>query len=210
MKSGFSLRIMALLGTMLATFSPFTSWAQGAGASITETIVFVRHGEKPVAGLGQLDCQGLNRALALPPVIAALGKIDAIFAPDPSQQKEDKGQLYDYVRPLATIEPTAIALGLPVGASIGLTDTGRLQSALEQPKYSNARVVVAWEHKQIVDIVRALLGAHGGDPAQVPKWEERDYDSIYVVTLARNGDKTTASFARKREGLDGQSTSCAR
>ena len=34
-----------------------------------ETIVFVRHGEKPEAGLGQLNCQGLNRALALPSVI---------------------------------------------------------------------------------------------------------------------------------------------
>ena len=37
--------------------------------SATETIVFVRHGEKPANGLGQLDCQGFNRALALPAVI---------------------------------------------------------------------------------------------------------------------------------------------
>ena len=37
-----------------------------------QTIVLLRHGEKPPAGLGQLDCQGLNRALALPPVLARL------------------------------------------------------------------------------------------------------------------------------------------
>jgi hypothetical protein len=35
-----------------------------------ETIVFVRHGEKPQDGFGQLNCQGLNRALALASGIA--------------------------------------------------------------------------------------------------------------------------------------------
>jgi hypothetical protein len=63
---------------------------------VTETIVLVRHGEKPAEGLGQLNCQGLNRALALPVVI---GKLFA--RPDAN-----------YVRPLATIEPTAIAFAL--------------------------------------------------------------------------------------------------
>jgi hypothetical protein len=49
-----------------------------------ETIVFVRHGEKPEGGLGQLSCQGLNRALALPSVIAdSFGRPEAIFAPNP-------------------------------------------------------------------------------------------------------------------------------
>ena len=41
-------------------------------ASTVETIVCIRHGEKPPGGLGQLTCQGLNRALALPKVL--LGK----------------------------------------------------------------------------------------------------------------------------------------
>jgi len=90
---------------------------------VTETIVLVRHGEKPAEGLGQLNCQGLNRAVALPVVIGKLfGRPDAIFAPDPAQPKEDYGRLYNYVRPLATIEPTAIAFGLPVDASIGVSD----------------------------------------------------------------------------------------
>src|SRR5277367_623741 len=90
-------------------------YAAAAQAAVTETIVLVRHGEKPALGLGQLDCQGLNRALALPAVIGKeLGEPTAIFAPDPAQSKEDHGQPYNYVRPLATIEPTAIAFGLPV------------------------------------------------------------------------------------------------
>src|ERR1700756_5865961 len=45
------------------------------------------------------------------------------------------GLAYDYVRPLATIEPTAIAAGLPVDASIGLTDIATLKTRLEDAKF---------------------------------------------------------------------------
>ncbi len=48
------------------------------------------------------------------------------------------------VRPLATIEPTAIAFGLPVHAGIGVSDRGGLAQASTQPAYQNAFVLVAW------------------------------------------------------------------
>jgi hypothetical protein len=44
------------------------SFAQTSPAS-GETIVLIRHGEKPDSGLGQLTCKGLNRALALPALL---------------------------------------------------------------------------------------------------------------------------------------------
>jgi hypothetical protein len=79
-----------------------------------ETIVVIRHGEKPGSHpMGQLSCKGLNRALALPAVLARFGKPMAIFAPNPSVQTSE-GDIfpyapkYSYVRPLATIEPYAI------------------------------------------------------------------------------------------------------
>jgi hypothetical protein len=75
----------------------------------------------------------------------------------------DAGEDFDYVRPLATIEPTAIALGLPVNASIGFSDPDGLQAAIEQPRYWNALILIAWEHNIITDAARALLAAHGGD-----------------------------------------------
>jgi hypothetical protein len=107
-----------------------------AASDDVETIVMVRHGEKPLAGLGQLDCQGLNRSLALPHVIESrYGQPDFIFAPDPAKQKDDRGTKYDYVRPLATIEPTAIYFGLPVNTSIGFSKTGDLREALLSPQY---------------------------------------------------------------------------
>jgi hypothetical protein len=182
----------------------------GAAAdNAVQTVVFIRHGEKPDKGLGQLNCQGLNRALALPSVIAkTFGRPDAIFAPDPSHRKIDAGEPFDYVRPLATIEPTAITFGLPVNASIGYSDVVGLQAAIEQAQYRNAFILIAWEHNMIENAARALLAAHGGDVAVVPKWDGDDFDSIYVVTISRSGDTTKASFALKHQGLDGQRGTC--
>jgi hypothetical protein len=179
-----------------------------------ETIVFIRHGEKPEGGFGQLNCQGLNRALALAPTIAkSFGSPDALFAPNPSRPKEDAGNLYDYVRPLATIEPTAILFGLPVDVSLDIYDREGLQAALEKRRAPdrNAFILVAWEHKQIAPIVRALLTAHGADAAmlkEVKDWEGKDFDSMYIVRIGQLGDTTKATFEHKYEGLDGQSNAC--
>jgi hypothetical protein len=176
-------------------------------ADAPERIVFIRHGEKPAAGLGQLDCRGLNRALALPAFFAkTFGKPDAIFAPNPSVEKKDDGQLYDYVRPLMTIEPTAIAFGLPIHAEIGFADVAGLRAALEAPEYRRALIFVAWEHNLIEVVARDLMRAHGGDPNAVPPWRHADFDGVDVITIA--GGK--ASFARLTEGLDGQPETCPR
>src|SRR5580698_4120771 len=80
--------------------------SSGASTQTVETIVCIRHGEKPPGGLGQLTCRGLNRALALPEVLLKkFGMPQFIFAPNPTQKADPGG--YYYVRPLATIEPTA-------------------------------------------------------------------------------------------------------
>jgi hypothetical protein len=77
---------------------PLVGGKAGQTEKAVETIVFIRHGEKPEGGFGQLNCQGLNRALALAPIIAkSFGRPDAIFAPNPSHPKEDAGRLYDWV-----------------------------------------------------------------------------------------------------------------
>ena len=187
----------------------WTSSSAAADAVLTETIALLRHGEKPALGLGQLTCQGLNRALALPGVIEnEFGKPDAIFAPDPAQSKEDQGRPYSYVRPLATIEPTAIAFGLPVDASVGFADLDGLLQKLESPTYRNALVIVAWEHFYIAQLSRLIVGKHGGDPGLVPDWPPDDYDSFYVVKLHEGAGSPGVTFERRHEHLDGQPTTC--
>jgi len=175
----------------------------------TQTIVLLRHGEKPPLGLGQLNCQGLNRALALPAVIEKqFGRPDAIFAPDPAQAVSENGQSY-YVRPLATIEPTAIVFGLPVDASIGVFNLDALRQKIELPTYWNALVVVAWEGNAIARLARLLVADHGGDPRVVRDWKGNDdFDSMYVVRITRSAEQATVAFEQRHEGLDGQPTTC--
>jgi broad specificity phosphatase PhoE len=183
------------------------SAADSENTSSAETIIFIRHGEKPKQGLGQLDCQGLNRALALPKVLEAqFGKPAAIFAPNPSQVKDDGGKSYDYVRPLATIEPSAIYFGLPVDTTYGFAETDKLKEALEQPDYRGAKIVVAWEHRLIDVLAKKLMQTHGGAEDAVPEWQGADYDSIYVVTI--NWPSNSITFKLMSQGLNGLPTAC--
>src|SRR5277367_2905528 len=108
-----------------------------------ETIVCLRHGEKPAGALGQLSCRGLNRALALPKVLLAkYGTPQFIFAPNPTDKVDEKENPsgYFYVRPLATIEPTAIRCGLPVNTEFGFSQIDRLEHQLEKPSYYGATI----------------------------------------------------------------------
>lgn len=176
-----------------------------------ETIIAIRHGEKPPGGLGQLTCQGLNRALALPKIlIGRYGKPDAIYAPDPAVEVNDhSNNLYSYVRPLITIEPTAIALGMPVNAQIGFTDIAGLQSALTAPANAHALIFVAWEHEMLNKFAQQMLKSYGVNPALVPDWPNSDYDRIYIFKIEQSGMRPQLSFKIEHEDLNGKlSTTC--
>ena len=199
----------ALMAASFAVMTGLVSMHARAEDEEVETIVMVRHGEKPANGLGQLTCEGLNRALALPRVIEAkYGRPDVIFAPDPAHQKDDRGTKYDYVRPLATIEPTAIYFGLPVNTSIGFADIDGLHAALLSPSYRQSRVVVAWEHTVIEQLSRRIVKEFGGDPAGVRYWPSDDYDAIYVLRITRQGARGSALLTVERENLDNRAKTC--
>jgi hypothetical protein len=156
-----------------------------------ETIVLVRHGEKPEGGLGQLTCKGLNRSLALPSLlIGRYGKPDYIYAPNPSTKMNDGHVLpaYSYVRPLATIEPTAIRLGMPVNAQIGFLEIGELQRELLQPAYAHSVIFVAWEHVKLRQFAQRMLLSYGTGAAELPDWPNSDYETIYVFHITRSGN----------------------
>jgi len=173
-----------------------------SGATV-ETLVCIRHGEKPPGGLGQLTCQGLNRALALPVVLLAkYGPPQFLFAPNPSQTITEYGGTYSYVRPLATVEPTAIYCGLPVNTQFGSGDITNLELELQTAAYQDATVYLAWEHVLLVTFVQDMVRAFGGDATQVPYWPADDYDSIFVVRITRNEGQASVAFTVDHEGLN--------
>jgi hypothetical protein len=199
----FRRRLRALAAFLVLLAATFNLAGQSPG---TETIVMVRHGEKPAEkARGQLDCQGLNRALALPSVLARYGKPAAIFAADPSKPVSDDAEpnvaRHSYVRPLATIEPYAIEQHMPVNAEIAAADIKGLQKELLKPEFSNSLVVVAWEHIRARRFAEEMLKTFGQKDI-VPRWVNSDYETIYIFRIITGPDKKRQlNFSVEHEDL---------
>ena len=202
---------MKILCTLLLVVFTAAQLANGqtnaAAAPAVETIVCIRHGEKPPAGLGQLTCRGLNRALALPKVLLdKYGSPQFIFAPNPAQKSENG--TYNYVRPLMTIEPTAIRCGLPVNTQFGFTEIQGLEGELDRQPYTNATIFIAWEHGLLDNFARDMVGKYGGDPKQVPPWPGKDFDTIFVLKITHAEGRNSVVFAIDHENLNDLSDAC--
>jgi hypothetical protein len=153
-----------------------------------------------------LTCRGLNRALALPSLlIGRFGKPDFLYAPNPSVQVADgnKQPIYSYVRPLATIEPTAIRLGMPVNTQLGYKQIAELQQALLQPAYAHSLIFVAWEHLMLYEFAKQMLQSYGSSPAQLTYWPDSDYETMYIFHITRSGKDGTrrATLEIQKEDL---------
>lgn len=171
-----------------------------------QTLVFVRHGEKPDNDSGQLTCKGLNRALSLPDVlINQFGKPDALFAAAPKQSK-----LGNSLRSLQTITPTAIRISLPIHLNFHAKEITELREALLNKQYENSVIFIAWEHDNLVKVAKDIMKQEGGDPDLIPKWKNSDFDSIYILKIIRNSDGSkNVLFEQRQQGLNGVSDNCS-
>jgi len=204
--------IAAGAGLLLAATSSMAQPVGPPAGAKVQTLVFIRHGEKPKQGLGLLTCQGLNRALMLPDwLIAHFPRPDYIFAPDPKVKTTElhgDGQRYDYVRPLLTIGPTAIRLGVPINTQLPFNDPGLLADTLLEPQYRHATIYLAWEHGNIVEFAAVML-ARFGSQARIPAWPNSDYETVFVFTI--DWDKPgSMDFRVETEGFGPLSETCPR
>ncbi|MBU9818622.1 histidine phosphatase family protein [Rahnella sp. BCC 1045] len=172
-------------------------------AKADSTIVFLRHGEKPLNSSGQLTCKGLNRALQLPSVLLSqYGKPNAIYAAAPKENKTGSS-----LRPLTTITPTAIRLSQAIDLHYHAEQTDELADDLLKNQSSGSLTFVSWEHKNLVTAAKSLVKKTGGDPAAVPKWPGSDFDSLYIIKL--DDQQRFKSFTHGAEGLNNVPDSCA-
>jgi hypothetical protein len=179
-----------------------------ATARAEETIVFLRHGEKPSGGYGQLTCQGFNRSLALPDVLLGkFGRPNILYAPNPATKIPDAAGNFYYDRPLATLEPLAVKLQMDIWSKYGYNDIASLQSSLITSSRDGKTIFVAWEHVYLAKVVQNIMNAYGGG-VSVPAWASGDYDSLYIVHVDYSSGSPRATFERAAEGLNGLSTSC--
>ncbi|WP_252091248.1 histidine phosphatase family protein [Pseudomonas sp. MWU13-3659] len=178
----------------------------------TQTLVFLRHAEKPGEGLGQLNCQGLNRALDLATLLPErFGKADYVFAANPLRHVEEgsQEQSYSYIRPLMTITPSAIRLGLPVNIDYGANDTDDLADELLRDKYRNATVYTAWSHGYLPELINTVAGKALGEKRVITEdWSGDDFDTLYVLTLTWRDGKASLLSRNVRQGLDHGEDGC--
>ena len=178
----------------------------------TQTLVFLRHGEKPDGGLGQLNCQGLNRAIDLATLLPdKFGKANYVFAANPTRNVEE-GEFdnsYSDIRPLMTISPSAIKLGLPVNINFSANDTSDLADELLHDKYHNAVIYTAWSHGYLPELINKVAGdATGKKMTITDDWESSDYDSLYVLTLTWHNGKASLQSHSYKQGLDNGQQTC--
>lgn len=127
--------------------------------------------------------------------------------PNPAIKKDDKGVSYAYVRPLATIEPLAIRVGLPVIIDQSMTEITPLATKLLERK--DGIQIVVWEHHWAEKLARQLLVSAGGNPDEVPRWSDADFDSLFVIRLSDGSSgNRQATFAQERQGLEHLSDLC--
>ena len=178
----------------------------------TQTLVFLRHAEKPETGLGQLNCQGLNRAIDLSTVLPnTFGKADFIFAANPSRHVEEgeHDHSYSYLRPLMTVGPSAIKLGLPVNIDFAANDTSDLADELMRDKYHDATIYTAWSHGYLPELINKVASEASGEKHTLTDdWSGNDYDSLYVLTLTWHNGKASLLSRNYKQGLNNGDETC--
>jgi hypothetical protein len=176
------------------------------GINSNETVYMIRHAEAhPSFGWDDGNYLGAGqwRALALPNALRGKISPTEVYSIDPAQVTPGAyfiaGNInFSYVRAALTVEPYAIANDLP----FYLVSDFELMSP-NSPKYtsdrffsggafSNKTVLLAWEHNHFPPIVAALLASYfPADKApKVPAWPDKDYDTIWTVTLDAQGNLT--------------------
>ncbi|NBF06556.1 histidine phosphatase family protein [Pseudomonas sp. Fl5BN2] len=200
-----------LLGSGLC-LSLESSVSRAQPADGTQTLVFLRHAEKPAGGLGQLNCQGLNRAIDLASLLPEkFGKAHYVFAADPTRNVEE-GELdnsYSYIRPLMTISPSAIKLGLPVNIDFAANDTSDLADELLHDRYHNSIIYTAWSHGYLPELINKVAEEAVGETRPITEdWASNDYDSLFVLTLTWRNGKASLHSQSYKQGLDNGEQSC--
>ncbi len=148
-------------------------------------IIIIRHGEKPKDG-DNLNCKGLNRALALPKVLVqkfgvpSYNYVPAVVGSEGSTK---------HSRMFQTIAPLSVKYNLHINSLYnGKDSSGVAKDVLQK----NGTVLIVWDHKSIVPLVNAF-GIHD----YFLKWQDDDFDSIWIVTF-----KSGKAFLTKdAEGL---------
>lgn len=164
MKKYFLLRV--LTGIVISCIS-FSCIGKNTPDSSLK-VVIIRHGEKPEIG-DNLSCEGENRALQLSKVLyQKFSKPDYVYVPS-----LDMGKSITHARMFQTITPFAVKYNLTVNGKFDAHDYANIADNVLK---KTGTVLMVWEHSEIPSLA-GTLGVRNPPP-----WDDKDYDSIWVIT----------------------------
>lgn len=163
-----------------------------------QTILIIRHAEKPSGEAGGFDergvadehsltAQGWQRAGAwmelLAPSLPGLGMpVQTIFASRRTEIENGIGSKSR--RPMQTVAPLAAKLGIPVALSF---TKGEEQGLVEKLGATPGVVLVCWQHEKIPAIA-AMFARQPGDPAPPKSWPDSVYNPILRFRREKQDD----------------------
>jgi hypothetical protein len=153
---------------------------EGARAMAPRLIVILPYAEKPDDPKDpNLSSAGETRAKMLATVIPKRFCPDFLFATAPTDNNS---------RPITTLAPTALALGLTLNTSFQDLEYASLaRNLLSDPRYDDKTCIICWNHHHIPDLAIAL-GVEPPKIAHAPGVRSRldldpsDFDFFWVLT----------------------------
>jgi hypothetical protein len=188
---------MLRLILFVLTLSVFTivrsstpSLSTGASAS---HVYFIRHAEKPNAGL-ELSTRGIARATCIQSLFSAEPfNIKHIFAMKPISKADGLHRR----RALDTVAPLARKLGIAVNTECDRDEAACLANLVSAALAKHdGDVLVCWEHKQLTELVKALGDHHD------MKYPAQHFDLIWTYS-STNFSKVESVKSQQCRGLDG-------
>lgn len=196
--------------TILKMSALFLSLQGSLAFAFPQTIVFVRHGEKPAGtkadpDYGHLTRKGLNRALHVPLFLERnFGTPSFIFTPRINLKKsypiptlknqKNTVDITSEQRALETSMPSLVYFNVPLIDKVEKEDLQGLYNVLKTIPSRTKLVAVFWEHHNAAAFLQKEF------KYQQAAWPDSDFDRVYVAKY----DKSTKSFQvhMTHEGLN--------
>jgi hypothetical protein len=186
------LRTLLMIVALNGVSSTFLEAQAAKNYLANNTVLVIRHSEKPETGIG-LSPMGEGRARLYAKYFQPFQEqglsvpVDCLYAGADSEKS---------FRPRLTPEPLSKATGLPLHLKVGTKDSEALVHELKTEVHGQ-HPLIAWRHGDIP----ALLAAFGASPEKLlpnGRWPEDVFDWVIVLTMGPDGQLSSARLIHEQ------------
>jgi hypothetical protein len=186
-----------MVGLVLAPVE--SALAQKKSASFPQTILIIRHAEKPPRDESfHLSSTGAERAEKLPQLFRTSNDRPAPFpVPDFIFAARDSKHSH---RSLETVTPLARSLKLAVDSNYADADFSKLaEKILNGREYAGKTILISWHHEMAPDLAHKLGAQHAPN-----HWKSEVFDRVWELTYNKNGKVTFRDLPQRLLSSDSE------